>query len=172
MLSSRSWFSVWGSYESGKLNFGALLRGRTFSKSLVFQAISNVVVIGHDIFALLLCQFFNLGPHPPKLLFRFFTFFGPNKPTGRKCCSGIMSNFLNFLNLFWHYYLIGNIQDHFGAIQTPSRHHPDIHRHPQTPRNSPPFLVENGPLGESRIRWNKDTYSSFFNCFSIDILQT
>ena len=97
-------------------------RGGTFSKSLVFQAISNVVVIGHDIFALLLCQFFNLGPHPAKLLFGFFSFFGPNKPTGRKCCSGIMSNFLNFLNLFWHYYLIGNIQDHFGAIQTPSRH--------------------------------------------------
>ena len=97
-------------------------RGGTFSKSLVFQAISNVVVIGHDIFALLLCQFFNLGPHPAKLLFGFFSFFGPNKPTGRKCCSGIMSNFFNFLNLFWHYYLIGNIQDHFGAIQTPSRH--------------------------------------------------
>ena len=34
----------------------------------------------------------------------------------------------------------------------PSRHHPDIHRHPQTPRNSPPILVENGPLGENRIR--------------------
>ena len=98
------------------------IRGGTFSKSLVFQAISNVVVIGHDIFALLLCQFFNLGPHPAKLLFGFFSFFGPNKPTGRKCCSGIMSNFFNFLNLFWHYYLIGNIQDHFGAIQTPSRH--------------------------------------------------
>ena len=109
-------------------------RGGTFSKSLVFQAISNVVVIGHDIFALLLCQFFNLGPHPAKLLFGFFSFFGPNKPTGRKCCSGIMSNFLNFLNLFWHYYLIGNIQDHFVAIQTSSRHpqtrsrHPGIHR--------------------------------------------
>ena len=99
-----------------------ILGGGTFSKSLVFQAISNVVVIGHDIFALLLCQFFNLGPHPAKLLFGFFSFFGPNKPTGRKCCSGIMSNFFNFLNLFWHYYLIGNIQDHFGAIQTPSRH--------------------------------------------------
>ena len=103
-------------------HLGTLVRGGTFSKSLVFQAISNVVVIGHDIFALLLCQFFNLGPHPAKLLFGFFSFFGPNKPTGRKCCSGIMSNFFNFLNLFWHYYLIGNIQDHFGAIQTPSRH--------------------------------------------------
>ena len=111
-----------------------LSRGGTFSKSLVFQAISNVVVIGHDIFALLLCQFFNLGPHPAKLLFGFFSFFGPNKPTGRKCCSGIMSNFFNFLNLFWHYYLIGNIQDHFGAIQTPSRH-------PQTPPDTQKFIT-------------------------------
>ena len=52
-------------------NANTFSRGGTFSKSLVFQAISNVVVIGHDIFALLLCQFFNLGPHPAKLLFWF-----------------------------------------------------------------------------------------------------
>ena len=106
------------------------------------------MVIGHDIFALLLCQFFNLGPHPAKLLFGFFSFFGPNKPTGRKCCSGIMSNFFNFLNLFWHYYLIGNIQDHFGAIQTSSRH-------PQTPSRHPEI---HHPFWSKMGHWKKMQY--------------
>ena len=68
--------------------------------------------------------------------------------TGRKCCIGILSNYLNFLNMFWHYYLIGNIQDHFVAIQTSSRHAPDTL---QTPRNSPPILVEMG-------HWEKVEY--------------
>ena len=45
----------------------------------------------------------------------------------------------------------------------------------QTPRNLPPFLVKNGPLGH----WEKMQYIEikiptqlFFNCFSIDKLQT
>ena len=59
------------------------------------------------------------------------------------------------------------------------RDHPDIYQTPtdtlQTPRNSPPFLVKNGPLGH----WEKMQYIEikiptqlFFNCFSIDKLQT
>ena len=59
------------------------------------------------------------------------------------------------------------------------RDHPDIYQTPtdtlQTPRNSPPFLVKNGPLGH----WENMQYIEikiptqlFFNCFSIDKLQT
>ena len=59
------------------------------------------------------------------------------------------------------------------------RDHPDIYQTPtdtlQTPRNLPPFLVKNGPLGH----WEKMQYIEikiptqlFFNCFSIDKLQT
>ena len=59
------------------------------------------------------------------------------------------------------------------------RDHPDIYQTPtdtlQTPRNSPPFLVKTGPLGH----WEKMQYIEikiptqlFFNCFSIDKLQT
>jgi hypothetical protein len=59
------------------------------------------------------------------------------------------------------------------------RDHPDIYQTPtdtlQTPRNLPPFLVKNGPLGH----WENMQYIEikiptqlFFNCFSIDKLQT
>ena len=59
-----------------------------------------------------------------------------------------MMFFFNFYCMLRHYHPLGRVPDHSGTIQTSTRH-------PQTPRNSPPFLVKNGPLGH----WEKMQYN-------------
>ena len=73
--------------------------------------------------------------------------FCPKTGTGRKSPAWFIWCFLNFYCMLRHYHPLGRVPDHSGTIQTSTRH-------PQTPRNLPPFLVKNGPLGH----WEKMQY--------------